>query len=318
MTKPVNKPKIIFFGSRNSKLSDEMFFALADTDCEIVAVVNSPEGALNSTSGKKSGDGYTDMAAKMGLPDFTPEKPNSPEFVEILRAIPCDAFILAGYAMLVKEGLLSLPRLGLAINFHASLLPDYKGKHPVFWAIRHGEKRSGITAHHLSSKLDEGAIAFQEAVEIGPDDSASAVYDKVIEKSRLVMRELIDSINRNSVPVKSQKNGGSYYSSVKEEDYILDFSLGAKRNKWAVQATPGKCYIQTPHGRLFAHDAQLVSADRTDRNMEDGVIIAMDDESVTVASGGEAVRFGKLSAGGEPKPAGALLQSLGYKISDII
>ena len=200
----MNKSRIIFFGSRDSKFSDELFFALEKTDCDIVAVVHSPEGILKSTSGKKKNTGYAEMAEEKGIYEFTPDDPNTPAFIKTLSAHPCDAFILAGYAMLVKEGLLALPKKDIAINFHASLLPAYRGKHPVLRAVQNGEKHSGITAHHLSLGLDEGDIAYQEAVEIGENDSVSDVYDKVIEKSRAVMSELVDAINRNDVPAVPQ------------------------------------------------------------------------------------------------------------------
>ena len=210
----MSRARVIFFGSRNSKFSDELFYALAAADCDIAAVVNSPDGALESTSGKTADAGYTEKAERMDIPCFTPEKPNSKEFIDLLSAYPCDAFILAGYALLVKEGLLTLPLKGIAINFHASLLPDYKGLHPVYWAVRNGEARSGITAHHLSLGLDEGDIAFQEAVDICENDSVADVYDKVIEKSRAVMRELVDAINRGEIPRIPQVGEGSYYSSI--------------------------------------------------------------------------------------------------------
>jgi len=309
----MSRSRVIFFGSRDSKFSDELFFALADTDCDIVAVVHSPEGILDSTSGKKTNSGYAETAEKTGIPCFMPDRPNSADFAKELKGYPCDAFILAGYALLVKETLLTLPEKGIAINFHASLLPDYKGRHPVFWAIRNGETKSGITAHHLSLGLDEGDIAFQEAVEIGQDDSASDVYDKVIEKSRVVMRELIDAINRDDVPVIPQEEGGKYYSSIKEEDYMIDFTLGADRNKWAVQATPGKCYIETGHGRIYAYGARVVPGKE---GLENGLIIAIDDEIAVVSSKGEAICFTSLSTDGGPLPAGKLMQDLGYKVCD--
>ena len=307
------KPRVIFFGSRDSRFSDELFYSLAGTECDIAAVVHSPEGRMGSTSGNKAGSGYPGLAESMGLPCFEPDNPNSPEFTEMLRSIPCDLFIAAGYVMLMKKELLSLPEKGIAINFHASLLPDYKGKHPVFWAIRCGETRSGITAHHMSEKIDEGHIAFQEAVDIGPGDSVSDVYGKVIEKSRAVMTELMKAVNAGSIPAIPQKGAGSYYSSIREEDYILDFSLPANRNKWAVQATPGKCYFNTPHGRIYAFDALAMPG--VDGG-EDGVIIDMDDGGLTVSSGGAAVRFGRLSMDGKPAGAGGLARSLGYNVGD--
>lgn len=311
----MNRSRIIFFGSRDSKFSDGLFFALADTYCDIKAVVHSPEGGLKSTSGKKTGTGYAEAACERGIPGFMPENPNSPDFIEKLCEYPCDAFILGGYTMLVKDELLKLPAKGIAINFHASLLPNYKGKHPVFWAIRNGELKSGITAHHLSRGIDEGDIAFQEEVRIEQNDSVAEVYEKVIEKSRAVMSELIDAINQGETPAIPQKAEGTYFSSISEEDYIIDFSLGANRNKLAVQATPGKCYIQTQKGKLFAFEAKTVTGIK---EKGDGVIIAMDDESVIVSSGEEAICFSRLSAGGETVCAGKLMRDMGFKVSDKI
>ena len=210
----MSKSRIIFFGSRNSKFSDELFYALRDADCDIAAVVHSPEGKLESTSGKEGSTGYAEMAEETGIAAFCPWKPNSAEFVELLSAHPCDAFIAAGYAMLIKEDLLKLPAKGIGINFHASLLPEYKGLHPVYWAVHNGEARSGITAHHLSPGLDEGDIAFQEAVDIEENDSVADVYDKVIEKSRVIMRKLVDAIGRDEVPRFPQEGEGSYYGAI--------------------------------------------------------------------------------------------------------
>jgi methionyl-tRNA formyltransferase len=213
----MTKPRVIFFGSKNSKFSDGLFYALEETDAEIAAVVHSPEGSMGSTSGKLSQTGYSDRAETLGIPAYEPADPNSPGFVGVLSGIPCDVFILGGYVFLIKEGLLALPKMGMAFNFHASLLPEYRGKHPVFWAVKNGETKSGVTAHHLSLKLDEGCIAFQEAVDIGPADSVPDVYDKIIEKSRIMMHELIDAISAGNVPSIPQTGKGSYFSSIPEE-----------------------------------------------------------------------------------------------------
>ena len=90
------------------------------------------------------------VARQRGVAIFEPESPNLLGFVEAMSDLSPDLFMAVGYTKLLKKRILSTPRIA-AVNFHASPLPAYRGKHPVFWVLRGGECRSGLTVHVMDS-----------------------------------------------------------------------------------------------------------------------------------------------------------------------
>ena len=91
---------------------------------------------------------------------------------------------------LLKAEILAVPRL-LAANFHASLLPAYRGKHPLFWALRNGERWTGLTVHVMDGGLDTGDILYQVRVRTRRDDTVASLYDRVIGRSLPLVGRLI-------------------------------------------------------------------------------------------------------------------------------
>ena len=87
-------------------------------------------------------------AARRGMPVYEPNNPNVPEFVATMRALEPDLFLAVGYMFRLKAEILAVPRI-VSANVHASLLPAYRGRSPVFWALRHGERYSGLTIHAM-------------------------------------------------------------------------------------------------------------------------------------------------------------------------
>ena len=256
------KPKIVFFGNSGSKFSNGLFKHFLDADCkaicQIAAVVDTPVKDRQTTSGSTgSFADFVSIAKEHGIPGFAPDSPNTEEFLSILKTYEPDAIVLAGYTRLIKHNLRQIPRLA-SVNFHASLLPEYRGRHPIFWAIRNGETVTGITAHHLNDKLDEGNIVFQKAVEISDYDSVEDVYDKVIEASKDIAVQLCDALKNGNVPDIRQREGGDYYSYIKPEDWIIDFSMPAKKIKDMVRATPGKCYYYNGGEKVFVNNVQEI------------------------------------------------------------
>ena len=254
------KPKIIFFGNSGSKFSNGLFKHFFDAECQMSAVVDTPMKDRSTTSGfiDSLGD-FVSIARERGIPGFAPDSPNTDEFLNTLKVYEPDAIVLAGYTKLVKHELRQIPKTA-SINFHASLLPEYRGRHPVFWAIRDGETLTGITIHHLSDKLDEGNIAFQKSVPILDNDSVEQVYDKVIAISKDVVIELCQALKNGKLPDIKQRDGGAYYSYIKPEDWIICSSMSAKKIKNMVRATPGKCWFNYKGEKLFAFKARETEA----------------------------------------------------------
>jgi len=118
------------------------------------------------------------LAALHGIPVITPDNPNDAGVVEQIRALAPDFFFSFYYREMLKGPLLAIPKQG-ALNMHGSLLPKYRGRVPVNWAIIRGEHETGSTLHYMTEKPDDGDIVAQQAVPILPDDTALHVFQKV-------------------------------------------------------------------------------------------------------------------------------------------
>lgn len=101
---------------------------------------------------------------------------------------PTDLIIVAGYPRLIPGHIIKHPSVGI-INIHMSLLPAYRGRHPLNWAIINGEKHAGVTIHHLNEKFDEGNIICQERITIKPKDTIMEVHAKAVKKGRTLLKK---------------------------------------------------------------------------------------------------------------------------------
>ena len=157
-----------------------------------------------------------------------PSSPNLPEFVDAMRRLSPDLLIAAGYSQVLGEQILSIPRL-LPVNFHASLLPAYRGKHPVFWALRNGERWAGLTVHVMDAGLDTGDILYQVRVRTRAQDSVATLYDRIMDRSVNLVGLLVKDAEEGTLGPRPQPEvGASYYSSVDEDDFRLDWTRDAE------------------------------------------------------------------------------------------
>jgi methionyl-tRNA formyltransferase len=131
--------------------------------------------------------------------------------------------------MMLGGPLLAIPRRG-AFNMHGSLLPKYRGRVPVNWAIIHGETETGATLHEMVVKPDAGRIVDQEAVPILPDDLAIDVFGKVTGAAgRVLARSLPRLVDGSAVLRAQDLSKGSYFGGRRPEDGRIDWNQSAKR-----------------------------------------------------------------------------------------
>jgi methionyl-tRNA formyltransferase len=116
-------------------------------------------------------DSVVRVADDYDIPHIAPDDPNVDGVVARVEACHPDFLFSFYYRMMLKPALLALPARG-ALNMHGSLLPKYRGRVPVNWAIIHGETETGATLHYMTAKPDDGDIVAQSAVPILPDDTA--------------------------------------------------------------------------------------------------------------------------------------------------
>lgn len=172
-------------------------------------------------------DSVARAAADHDIAVMSPADPNDPEHVQRIAACKPDFVFSFYYRLLLKAPLLALaPRE--ALNMHGSLLPKYRGRVPVNWAIIHGETETGATLHYMTQTPDSGDIVAQTAVPILPDDTAREVFDKVTVAAELVLNGIMPALIAGTAPRTQQDlSRGAYFGGRKPEDGIIDWSQGA-------------------------------------------------------------------------------------------
>jgi methionyl-tRNA formyltransferase len=178
--------RIVFFGTPDFAVAS--LKALVDANYEVAAVVTAPD--------KPAGRGHhlqhsavKTYALEVGIPVLQPEKLKDEGFVDSLRFINPDIQIVVAFRML-PEIVWDMPQLG-TYNVHASLLPAYRGAAPINWAIINGEKETGVTTFKLQHEIDTGNILLQKKLEIGENETAGELYERLmLEGADLLVRSL--------------------------------------------------------------------------------------------------------------------------------
>ncbi len=170
-----------------------------------------------------------ELARARSIETLMPDDPNAPEIVGRIRDLRPDFLFSFYYRLMLKPALLAVPRRG-AFNMHGSLLPKYRGRAPVNWAIIHGEAETGATLHEMVEKPDAGRIVDQEAVAILSDELAVEVFGKVAGAAERVLRRSLPKLVDGSAVLRAQDlSRGGYFGGRKPEDGRIDWGASAKR-----------------------------------------------------------------------------------------
>jgi methionyl-tRNA formyltransferase len=162
-----------------------------------------------------------------GIPYLTPSDPNAPEIVARVAACAPDWLFSFYYRQMLKADLLRIPRRG-AYNLHGSLLPKYRGRVPVNWAVLHGEHETGASLHRMELKPDAGALVDQQAVAILPNDTALDVFQKVACAAEAVLLRAVPRMLAGThLETPLDLAAGSYFGGRRPEDGRIDWTQGA-------------------------------------------------------------------------------------------
>lgn len=196
------KLKIVFFGTPEFAVAS--LDRLMQSGHEIAAVVTMPD-KIAGRGHKLIQSDVKQYAVAHDLRVLQPEKLKSPEFVEALREIGADLFIVIAFRML-PEVVWSMPRLG-TFNLHASMLPKYRGAAPINWAVINGDTETGVTTFFLKHEIDTGDIIEQRKIEILPTDNVGDVHDKLMNLGAEMVEHTVDEIAKDAVKPLPQPNG---------------------------------------------------------------------------------------------------------------
>ncbi len=203
--------RIIFMGTPDFAVAS--LEALVKAKCNIVAVVTAPDKPAGRGM-KLQESPVKKYAARHDIKVLQPEKLKNPEFLNELRSLNADLQIVVAFRML-PEVVWNMPPMG-TINVHASLLPQYRGAAPINWVIINGEKETGITTFKLQHEIDTGNILLQEKIEIGENETAGELHDRLKELGAQVILKTVEGLAEGTLTETPQSAIG--YSQLANEE----------------------------------------------------------------------------------------------------
>lgn len=230
------------------------------------------------------------LARESGLPTYTPEDPNTPEFVELIKGLQPDLLFSFYYRHMLKAPLLAIPSQG-CLNLHGSYLPSYRGRCPVNWVLVNGETETGVTLHYMVEKPDAGDIVAQRKVPITFEDTAATLYEKLTIAAQGMFAETLPLLATGTASRIAQDHSQvSYYGGRKPADGHFDWDWPALRIYNLVRAVthpyPG-AFTEFGGRRLLVWECLPVENELL--SAPPGTIVRLGAEGLTVACGEDQI-----------------------------
>src|SRR5882757_873026 len=196
--------RVVFMGTPEFAVAS--LDALVKAGYNIVGVITAPDKPagrglkMNESAVKK-------YALEHNFKILQPEKLKNPEFLEELKSLHADIQVVVAFRML-PEVVWNMPPKG-TINLHGSLLPQYRGAAPINWAVINGEKETGVTTFKLQHEIDTGNILLTEKIQIGEDETAGELHDKMKEIGARLRVLTIEGLAAGTLKEIPQDTAGS-------------------------------------------------------------------------------------------------------------
>ena len=169
------------------------------------------------------------LCEEQKIPCITPNANQLIDLIPQIQKLAPDYLFSFYYRHMIPAELLACAKIA-ALNMHGSLLPKYRGRAPVNWAILHGETQTGATLHIMEAKPDAGDIVGQSAVSIDANETATDVFSKVSQAAVQVMNQVLPDLVQGHVPRKPNLLAeGSYFGGRKPADGQILWQQTAKQ-----------------------------------------------------------------------------------------
>ena len=248
--------KIVFMGTPDFAVP--CLRNLAESEYEIAAVFTQPD--------KPKGRGYKmiptpvkSASLEYDIPVYQPlslrKGDDASNALEMLREINPDLIVVVAYGQILPKEILELPKYG-CINIHASLLPSYRGAAPIQWSVLNGEKITGVTSMLMAEGLDTGDMLLKRETEIGENETASSLHDRLSIIGAELLIDTIKGIEEGSIIPEVQDDSlSSYASRITKDMSELDFSKSAKELHNIIRGITG--FTTLDGKRLKVYDSRI-------------------------------------------------------------
>ena len=236
-------------------------------------------------------DSVAAVCAEHGIETLTVDDPNHRDVLTRIRALAPDFFFSFYYRKMLGAELLAIPRRG-ALNMHGSLLPKYRGRVPINWAVLHGATETGASLHYMDVKPDAGNLVAQSSVPILGDDTAHDVFQKVVVAAEMTLvRALPQLLAGTAMSVPLDLAAGSYFSGRKPEDGRIDWRQSAREVNNLIRAVappyPGAfCEIGGEHV-IIARARMVSSAATAIQSLAAGTVVCDQRRAAILCGDGE-------------------------------
>lgn len=217
--------KLVFFGT--PEFAATSLKAIYESEHEVLAVVTVPD-RIGGRGNKIIESDVKKFAIEKGIPLMQPEKLRDPAFVDTLKALNADLFVVIAFRML-PEVVWSIPPMG-TFNLHASLLPQLRGAAPINHAIIAGFKQTGVTTFFINHEIDKGEILLSDSTPIYDEDDAGTLHDRLMDIGARLVIKTIDQLASGDLHPSPQPQNDCFTPAPKifKSDCKLDFDRQAK------------------------------------------------------------------------------------------
>lgn len=222
MNGPAAKAKILFMGT--PVFASAVLSALLEAGWPVAGAVCQPDRPQGRHRRPVSPP-VKELALSRGVPVFQPPSVKDPEFLEVCAGLDPDLIVTAAYGKILPRRLLDLPRLH-ALNVHASLLPRLRGAAPIQWAIRGGDRETGVSIMGMAERMDAGPVWAQARVPIADDAVFGDLHDLLAKTgARLLLNTLPRILSGELRPAVQDERLATYAPILTRRDECLDFRL---------------------------------------------------------------------------------------------
>ncbi len=237
------------------------------------------------------------LCASLDIPTFVPNSVNHPIWQKHIADIDPDFIFSFYYRELLPASILHLARKG-AFNLHGSMLPRYRGRSPLNWALLNGETATGVTLHYMVERADAGDIVGQRAVIIADSDYAPDVHAKQLKASEELMADVFPRIANGTAPrIHQNIADGEYVGRRRPADGAIDWnkSAAAVRNlvRAVTQPFPG-AFSYTGNRKIIVWRADVDAAAHTQKP---GTVLSVNPLTIACGQGALIVRVGQVEDG---------------------
>ena len=300
--------RIVFAGSGTFGLPT--LGALVEGGQEIVLAVTQPGRPAGRGRAVRVGP-VKRFARDRGIRLFQPEDINSRPAVRRIRDARPDLLLVIAFGQKIGNTILKRPRYG-AVNLHASLLPKYRGAAPINWAIINGEAETGLTVIRMTDRMDAGDILGQHATQIGPNETAGELHDRLARLGARLVTEIVRELALDEIQLRHQnETQATFAPRLKKTDGRIDWDRPAADVYNQIRGTtpwPG-AYThwrrRSPKGPLRLVINRASRTETRAGEAKPGTILAVQAGGIDVAAATGAVRILELTPAGKCKMSAA-------------